>query len=84
MKCNRCGKCCFYFFNGKLKKCRYLLILSEKLTFCKLYPRGFGKEIDNGVYCNRETVYNYPDCPFNDSMKPDFSVECFFQNKHPL
>ena len=25
-KCVRCGKCCYYIFEGKLKKCKYLMI----------------------------------------------------------
>jgi hypothetical protein len=72
--CNRCGKCCFYFFDGKLKKCRHLVFLTRKLSYCRIYPRGFGSEIDKKVYCNKETVYNYEGCPYNEPTKKDFSL----------
>lgn len=75
-QCNRCGKCCFYYLNGKLKKCRYLLIFSNKKTACSIYTRKqrIGLEIDKGIFCNEDTQYNYKDCPYNSPEKPDFEL----------
>lgn len=82
MECNRCGKCCFYFFNGKLKKCRYLIFITKNKSFCRIYPKGFGKEIDKGIFCNKDTVYNYVNCPFNSPEKPAFEESAFLREKN--
>lgn len=80
-KCNRCGKCCFYFLDGKLKKCRYLLFinyyLKKDISFCRIYPHGFGREIDKNIFCNKDPIFNYPGCPYNSDEKPEFSISEF-------
>jgi len=70
--CSRCGLCCYYSDN-KIK-CKYLIVLSNKKTFCKIYKNRLYRLI--GIHNNKkyfcfmrtEVKKNYKNCPYN---KPD-------------
>lgn len=68
VKCNRCGKCCF--FDGR--KCPYLLKIG-KLYHCRIYnaPDRIGKEVMPGVFCNNimDVPTLYDGCPYNELKK---------------
>ena len=67
VECLRCGKCCFYSFNGKIKKCRFLIFLSNKKTSCRIYKNRLNTEIDKGFYCINRIEDNriIDGCPYN-------------------
>jgi len=37
--CLRCGRCCYYVLDGKTKKCKHLVRLSNKKTLCRIYKQ---------------------------------------------
>ncbi len=61
--CIKCGKCCHYLFNGKLKRCKFL----KQDNTCKIYHRRIGTRIDKGIICTYRTMspVDYPGCPYN-------------------
>ena len=68
IKCNRCGKCCWYKdVHGLWKPCRYLATDSRGYATCTRYHKRIGTHIGNGYYCvyRFDSGYNIPDCPFN-------------------
>jgi len=77
--CLRCGRCCSYLLNGKVKKCKYLVKLSGGKTICRVYKNRLGKVIDKDkendelVVCTERSVspYDYKACPYNTD-KPLF------------
>ena len=67
-ECLRCGKCCYLNNNGvQFSKCKYLLILKNGKTLCRIYKNRLGVEIAKGHFCTlRENVtYNFLGCPYN-------------------
>jgi len=74
LNCLRCGQCCYYFLNGIKKKCKFLVILQNKKTLCRIYKTRENKEIDTGVYCTSRISENlkfasynpYKNCPCNN------------------
>lgn len=70
-KCIRCGACCHYFKDGKLKKCKYLIQIGKSKYHCRIYSNRLGSVIDTlnriEVMCNyRENRHeNFDDCPYN-------------------
>jgi hypothetical protein len=71
--CNRCGLCCWYYLDGRLTKCKYLVQLRNNRTACRVHGYHVGIEIINGHLCQAEPSFNYPNCPFNSPEKPFFS-----------
>ena len=76
--CKRCGLCCYYIIDGKLKKCKHLVTLKSGSKVCRIYPRRLGKVLDvkdNGqkVMCmlRKNSYYDYEGCPYNTD-KPMF------------
>lgn len=39
--CKRCGSCCWYVYppTGQLKKCRYLVLLTNHRSLCRMYTQ---------------------------------------------
>ena len=74
--CTRCGKCCHYYVNGELRKCKHLVILTPKTTLCRVYKTRLGRVLDynpitkKNITCNPRLSYmvNYKDCPFNNDL----------------
>ena len=68
--CNRCGRCCHYEYDGKMYKCKYL-ILTKTRSLCRVYGSRLGKVIgkhgDKKVYCIPRTsdVRVFENCPYN-------------------
>jgi len=70
--CRRCGRCCHYMKNGKLKACKYLIKFNNK-TSCRIYKQKnrIGKVIDvneNGqIMCLPRVMdnRNFLNCPYN-------------------
>ena len=48
MKCSRCGRCCLYEIDGKVKRCRFLIGEIGKRTSCRVYHNRYWKLIDKG------------------------------------
>jgi len=72
-KCTRCGQCCFFEEDGKIKKCPYLLIMPQsKTTFCRIYPTRLGTKIGKNAWCNNidRAPYDYAGCPYNTGKRP--------------
>lgn len=71
--CRRCGKCCYYVLDGIKKKCKYLRILSDGTTMCRIYYRNnrVGIVIDKDTVCipREYTPYDYVNCPYNTGKK---------------
>jgi len=71
--CNRCSLCCYIRHNGKVKKCKHLVILSNNKSLCRVYSSRLGKTIGeiDGVpaKCVLRESYkkNFKGCPFNVS-----------------
>lgn len=65
--CRHCGKCCHYYKDGRLKKCKFLMTLSNGYTFCRIYPNRLGQKIDEGIYCTKRELapFDYEGCPYN-------------------
>jgi len=75
--CTQCGRCCYKKVDGKLKKCKYLVILPTKKTLCRIYKTRLGTDIGDGHRCvNRTDVPDqYPDCPYNELVLLKFGVQ---------
>jgi len=70
--CLRCGKCCYYTdYLGVKRKCRFLVILPDKTTLCRVYKTRLGRIVGIGlkgkpVYCMPRIAHGYePGCPLN-------------------
>ena len=69
--CLRCGKCCYYPYAGKMKKCKYL----DENNLCIIYETRLSTIIDitpegNKVMCRtREQNKDWiPGCPYNKTI----------------
>lgn len=78
--CLRCGKCCHYLLDGKLKKCKHLVRFRNGKTLCRVYNSRVGMTIDTDskgrrIVCilRSESPVDYPGCPFNMG-KPYFKT----------
>ena len=76
--CLRCGKCCYYKIDGKIKKCKHLVKLPNGKTLCRIYKKRLGTIIDKTkdgkvVRCvlRKDSKFDYEGCPFNTN-KPRF------------
>ena len=81
-KYKRCGKCCYYPYAGKMKRCKYLVDLDNGLTKCiiyhKLYKEDGTKEVitidvtpeGHPVMCltREQTKFWIPGCPYNKTV----------------
>lgn len=76
--CQFCGKCCYYKWKGKVKKCRHLINnMASNVCLCRIFSSRFNKpiEIDTKtkkvVNCmwRKDSVYDYEGCPFNTGKK---------------
>ena len=74
-KCLRCGKCCYYPYAGKMKRCKYLVDIEDGLTKCIIYETRLNTIIDitpegNKVLCRtREQNKDWiPGCPYNKTV----------------
>lgn len=48
-ECCRCGKCCQYVLDSKIKTCRYLIGEIGTFTTCLIYEHRYGTVIDNKI-----------------------------------
>jgi len=71
-KCFRCGKCCFYELDGKIKKCKHLVILRNTKTLCRIYKQRLKVNwkplrIDKKTYCisRKKDTRKFIFCPLN-------------------
>jgi len=74
--CKRCGTCCHYEYNGRIKPCKHLIKLSSGKYLCRIYNKRLGTVIDklpNGDYVvckNRlDKKQHYKDCPYNEKIR---------------
>jgi hypothetical protein len=69
--CHLCGKCCHYIKDGKILKCRNLILLNGK-TICRIYTNRLGFKIDEGVKCSTRISLkqNFKGCPYNIDGQP--------------
>jgi len=73
-KCLRCGKCCHFYLNGEIKRCRHLVDTEDGKTTCSVYPTRLGRILGFDIrhrlkiQCSMRTQahWDYPDCPYND------------------
>ena len=75
--CERCGRCCHYWKDGVLTKCKHLVYLPSGKTLCRNWKGRIGSIIDKNkdgkkVICiwREESMFNYEGCPFN-VLKPE-------------
>lgn len=72
--CNRCGSCCKFFADGKVRKCKNLVILPSGKTSCRIYAQK--NRVGSVIYvdqqgkkftCNKidDVKMNFLGCPFN-------------------
>jgi hypothetical protein len=73
--CKRCGNCCHYVKDGRVKSCSQLVKIGKK-TACRIYRNRLGYKVDEGVHCaNRKDVpFDFPGCPYNTG-KPMMEVK---------
>ena len=71
--CNRCSRCCHYKHNGKLKKCKYLIMLGKNLSSCRIYNNRLGTLLDTNddgtlIVCTERIKVKdkYEGCPYNE------------------
>jgi len=73
--CNRCGKCCYFEYEGRKIRCPYLIIESENMTSCEIYEYRVGTIIveSTGVLyvCGyrKNQKHTIPNCPYNHLIK---------------
>jgi uncharacterized cysteine cluster protein YcgN (CxxCxxCC family) len=76
IKCNRCGKCCTLWIDGKHTTipCKHLIRLKNGKTLCRVFNKRINRDIGNNNRCfNREdTNYLIEGCPYNDLIKEKF------------
>lgn len=75
LKCNRCGKCCHYLYDGKIYKCPYLTKCIDNKYLCRIYKTRFKKKIKGRDgkyhYCipRIKSTYDFYDCPNNTNKE---------------
>ena len=69
--CKRCGRCCHFIADGKVRKCKHLVMLG-KVSLCRIFNKRLGQIIyvdkkGEKTYCGmRENIKSdYKGCPFN-------------------
>jgi len=76
-ECNRCGQCCHWMDQGKIKKCRFLVKTSDHKFWCRIYPNRLGQHI--GTLSSGEKLYctliqnaptDFAECPYNEGKRP--------------
>lgn len=74
LMCKRCGQCCYYYLDGKRKKCKFLIKLKSGKTLCRVYKTRINRILDidkngNMIMClerkNKQNRIKYPNCPLN-------------------
>ena len=71
LECLRCGICCHYIINDKLYKCKYLLLVNNTKTICRIYNNRLRVKIAKGIVCwTRENRnLDYEGCPYNNGSE---------------
>jgi hypothetical protein len=77
--CSKCGYCCFFFADGKVRKCRHLTFHitadGKTKTLCRIYnqPDRIGRLLytaEDGAETRCMNIdgvlVNYPLCPYNE------------------
>jgi hypothetical protein len=78
--CQRCGRCCHYIKDGRLKACKHLIRLPSGRTLCRVFAKRLTEVIDTigekQVRCvmRKDSHFDYENCPFNTD-KPRFEEE---------
>lgn len=77
--CLRCGACCHYEFDGKIKKCKHLVKISRNKTLCRIWNKpdrawrviAESKKTGVKILCGERIKQkkHYPNCPFNKLIK---------------
>lgn len=85
--CKRCGRCCHYILDGKIKKCKYLIV-HGKTTSCRIYKHRIGTIVTpmgNRCGYRKDSIYNFEGCPYNKLYpdKPMFPNQEDLNNKKP-
>lgn len=68
--CKRCGKCCYLQTKDgeyTTTKCKYLVIIGNGMTSCRIYKNRLGTKLDEYNTCMpRESINkNIEGCPYN-------------------
>ena len=76
IRCNKCGRCCYYEFEGKLKRCCFLIDMPYGKTKCAIYENRLRVIIDirkdgTPIICKPrvEVKKHYKSCPYNQIIK---------------
>ena len=70
MDCNRCGQCCHFEIDGKLKRCRFLKKTGSKF-FCRIYKNRLGVTVYKNdlrkIICGLRYMskFDFKGCPQN-------------------
>ena len=76
LNCSMCGRCCYFLYKGKVKKCPHLIVLDRKKpkSLCRVYNERLTKNIPKLGKCmlRRQLAINYTNCPFNKKGQPTF------------
>ena len=80
--CSRCGRCCHFWADNKLHKCKHLIKLSKESSLCRIYKNRLGaiiyenKKTGIKVKCtHRENLpANFKNCPYNKPEQPTINV----------
>jgi hypothetical protein len=74
--CLRCGRCCYFFADGKMRKCIHLIRTKNGKTFCRVYGSRLGTVIYTdsngrkyGCILRKDSPLDYPGCPYNKNDK---------------
>lgn len=73
IQCLRCGQCCYYRLDGETKRCKFLILLRNAKTCCRIYRHRLGTVIDRSkdgkrfITCikREEDTRLFSDCPYN-------------------
>jgi len=73
-RCRRCGICCHYMWEGKLKPCKYLVDIGDGVTKCSVYSTRIGRILNRNkrekIVCSlrKNVIKQYKDCPYNKNL----------------
>jgi hypothetical protein len=74
--CKRCGKCCYRLIKTGIitnEKCKYLIILKNGRTLCRIYKNRLGTKTHENNVCGLRTAFpfNIKGCPQNREEWPE-------------
>ena len=80
--CTRCGRCCHFWADNKLHKCKHLIKLSKETSLCRIYKHRLGallyenKRTGIKVHCGTRGSLkaNFKGCPYNVEGQPTINV----------